>query len=94
MSQSDYPILRAEIAIYIYVCIYIWHVHILDFSFYIGSTYNIIATKIYKLQENKEENSNTRQDKGIRGKELLKIYLQLSKTTIYRHAMKPVAGKT
>ena len=34
------------------------------------------------------------QDKGIRGKELLKIYPKLSKATIYRHAKKPVAGKT
>ena len=34
------------------------------------------------------------QDKGIREKELLKMYPKLSKTTIYRHAKKPVADKT
>ena len=34
------------------------------------------------------------QDKGIRGKELLKMYLSLSKATIYRHAKKPLADKT
>ena len=34
------------------------------------------------------------QDKGIRGKELLKMYPKLSKATIYRHAKKPLADKT
>ena len=33
-------------------------------------------------------------DKGMRGKELLKMYPKLSKATIYRHAKKPVADKT
>ena len=34
------------------------------------------------------------QDKGIRGKELLKMYPKLSKATIYRHAKKLLADKT
>ena len=34
------------------------------------------------------------QDKGIRDKELLKMYPKLSKATIYRHANKPLADKT
>ena len=34
------------------------------------------------------------QHKGIRGKEILKIYSKLLKATIYRHAKKPVADKT
>ena len=33
------------------------------------------------------------QYKGIRGRELLKVYPKLSKATIYRHAKKPVADK-
>ena len=32
--------------------------------------------------------------KDIRGKKLLKMYLKLSKATIYRHAKKPAAAKT
>ena len=34
------------------------------------------------------------QDKGIRGKEHLKMYPRLSKATIYRHAKRPLADKT
>ena len=34
------------------------------------------------------------QDKGMRGKERLKMFPKLSKTTIYRPAKKPVANKT
>ena len=34
------------------------------------------------------------QDKGIRGKELLKMYHNLLKATIFRDAKKPVADKT
>ena len=34
------------------------------------------------------------QDKGIRGKKILKIYPKLSKATIYRHHKKPLADKT
>ena len=34
------------------------------------------------------------QDKGIKWKELLKIYPKLSKATIYREAKKPLADKT
>ena len=34
------------------------------------------------------------QCKGIRGKELLKMYPKHSKATIYRHAKKPLADKT
>ena len=34
------------------------------------------------------------QNKGARGKELLKMYPKLSKATIYRHAKKILADKT
>ena len=34
------------------------------------------------------------QEKGIGGKELLKMYPKLSKAKIYRHAKKPLADKT
>ena len=34
------------------------------------------------------------QNKGARGKELLKMYPKLSKATIYRHAKKLLADKT
>ena len=65
-----------------------------------------LLLKVYKLQENEEENSNSSstevslhlryiyQEKGIRGKELLKIYLKILKATIYQHAKRPVADKT
>ena len=65
-----------------------------------------LLLKVYKLQENEEENSNSSstevslhlryiyQEKGIRGKELLKIYLKILKATIYQHVKRPVADKT
>ena len=34
------------------------------------------------------------QDKGMRGKEFLKVYSKVSEATIYCHAKKPVADKT
>ena len=43
-----------------YICIFIYgYLYILDFPFYIGSIYNIISLKVYKLHENEEEKSNT-----------------------------------
>ena len=65
-----------------------------------------LLLKVYKLQENEEENSNSSStgsftspeiylsEKGIRGKELLKIYPKILKETIYRHVKRPLADKT
>ena len=65
-----------------------------------------LLLKVYKLQENEEENSNSSStgsftspeiylsEKGIRGKELLKIYPKILKETIYRNVKRPLADKT
>ena len=71
-----------------YICIFIYgYLYILDFPFYIGSIYNIISLKVYKLHENEEEKSNTSFTGSFSLLEIFvsgkRHYTTLSKATVY-----------